>query len=283
MAKIVSVKRIYKEQFPNDVQKWIDQLLYPLNNALSQFVFAFNNNITLSDNLIAATKSFTLTGTSIITGDTTTGSNTIQNAEYYQYTPTNGTNYGVQNNLIVQGIGITSGTTISNIYDMVFSTTATIPTVTSSSPKVLTSVVGASNFQIGQAITGPGIPSGTVITAVGSTTLTMSNPSSLSTAITGAVITTTPSILLSNPVTATQKNAKIIVGGQFPYSFQHGLASRPTILLLDSCIESTANPPPATEGIYIDWAVSGSNIIINNITGLTAGRSYNITVTAMAG
>lgn len=210
MAKIVNVKRIFKEQFPPDVQKWIDQLLYPLNNAIAQFSFAFTNNITLSDNAVASTKTFTLPGSSIITGDMTAGSATMINCNYYQYNAPNiNPGYGIQQNLVVQGIGIPSSCKIATV--------------------------------------------------------------------SGANITFTAAC------TATQTSAKVLVGGQFPFTFQHGLAARPTILLLDSCLETSASPPTIMEGVYIDWYVNGANIIINNITGLVAGRSYNITVTALAG
>lgn len=210
IAKIVNVKRIFKEQFPPDVQKWIDQLLYPLNNAIAQFTFAFNNNITLSDNAVAVTKTFTIVGSTVFSGDMVAGAATLTNCKYYQYNAPNVTQgYGLQVNVPVQGIGIPQATLVSSI-------------------------------------------SGT-------------------------------NVVLSAPCTATQLNAKILAGGQFPYTFQHGLATRPTILLLDSVLETSASPPTIMEGVYVDWFVNGSNIVINNITGLVAGRSYNVTVTSLAG
>lgn len=60
MAKINNIKRILKEQLPSDVQKWIDNLLFPLNNAISQFTYALTNQLTISDNFLGSVKSFTL-------------------------------------------------------------------------------------------------------------------------------------------------------------------------------------------------------------------------------
>lgn len=60
MAKLSNVKRIIKEQMPADVQKWIDTLLYPLNNTISQLSNALANQLTIVDNMQATVKSFTL-------------------------------------------------------------------------------------------------------------------------------------------------------------------------------------------------------------------------------
>lgn len=210
MAKLTNVKRIFKEQFPPAVQAWIDQLLLPLNNAIAQFTFAFNNNLTLSDNMVAVTKTLSITGATTITCDMVSGASTLTNCRFYQYNAPNVTpGYGVQNNQAVQGIGIAPSTTIQSI-------------------------------------------SGT-------------------------------NIVISNPCTATQLGARVLSGGAFPFTFQHGLSTKPTILLLDSVTETSASPPTLMEGVFVDWSVNGANIIINNITGLVAGRTYNVTVTSLAG
>lgn len=60
MAKLANIKRIIKEQLPADVQKWVDQLLIPINNAISQFTYALTNQLTISDNMLGSVKSFTL-------------------------------------------------------------------------------------------------------------------------------------------------------------------------------------------------------------------------------
>lgn len=58
--KLSGIKRIIKEQLPSDVQKWIDQLLIPINNAISQFTYALTNQLTITDNFQGAVKTFTL-------------------------------------------------------------------------------------------------------------------------------------------------------------------------------------------------------------------------------
>ena len=54
MAKLTNVRRIIKEDFPTEVQKWLDKLLIPLNNAIEQFTFAMNKNLTITDNFDGA-------------------------------------------------------------------------------------------------------------------------------------------------------------------------------------------------------------------------------------
>lgn len=61
MAQLSNIKRIIKEQLPADVQKWIDALLIPLNNAISQFTYALTSQLTISDNFLGSVKTFTLT------------------------------------------------------------------------------------------------------------------------------------------------------------------------------------------------------------------------------
>lgn len=60
MAQLSNIKRIIKEQLPSDVQKWIDALLIPLNNAISQFTYALTSQLTISDNFLGSVKTFTL-------------------------------------------------------------------------------------------------------------------------------------------------------------------------------------------------------------------------------
>lgn len=60
MAQLNNIKRIIKEQLPSDVQKWIDQLLLPINNAISQLTYALTNQLTISDNFLGTVKTFTL-------------------------------------------------------------------------------------------------------------------------------------------------------------------------------------------------------------------------------
>jgi len=60
MARLTNIKRIIKEQLPVEVQKWVDALLIPLNTAISQITEALSNQLTISDNMLGAVKTFTL-------------------------------------------------------------------------------------------------------------------------------------------------------------------------------------------------------------------------------
>lgn len=61
MARLSNIKRIIKEQLPSDVQKWIDTILFPLNDAISQFTNALNKQLTVTDNMNGTIKNFRLT------------------------------------------------------------------------------------------------------------------------------------------------------------------------------------------------------------------------------
>lgn len=76
------IKRISKRDFPEEVQKWIDILLYPLNASIEQTGAILEKNISLYDNLSANVRTIQVSGCSQIKGDTTQGSNTILNASY---------------------------------------------------------------------------------------------------------------------------------------------------------------------------------------------------------
>lgn len=108
------IKRISKRDFPEEVQKWIDILLYPLNASIEQTGAILEKNISLYDNLSANVRTLQVSGCSQIKGDTTQGSNTILNASYYQAT-IEGKNYGVQIGQPIKGLGLANDTTITNI------------------------------------------------------------------------------------------------------------------------------------------------------------------------
>lgn len=60
MSRLSNIKRIIKEQLPSDVQKWIDQLLIPINDSTSQFTYALTNQLTISENMLGTVKQFNL-------------------------------------------------------------------------------------------------------------------------------------------------------------------------------------------------------------------------------
>lgn len=126
--KLTNIRRIIKEDFPSDIQKWIDKLLIPLNNAIAQFTFAMNNQLTITDNFLAEIK-------------------------------------------VIQ-----------------------------------------------------------------------------------------------------------LRGDQFPYTFNHTLRVKPTIVLIGQFQETSASPPIQTNGVSLQWETDGPSITIKTITGLDASRTYNFTL-----
>jgi hypothetical protein len=58
--KINSVKRFILQDFPSDVQKWLEKLLQPLNSMTEQVISALQNNLTLKDNLKSKTYELTI-------------------------------------------------------------------------------------------------------------------------------------------------------------------------------------------------------------------------------
>lgn len=49
-----------KEQLPKEVIIWIDQILLPLNEAISQFTNALSSQLTITDNMLGTVKTFSL-------------------------------------------------------------------------------------------------------------------------------------------------------------------------------------------------------------------------------
>lgn len=204
--KLTGIKRIIKEDFPPEIQKWIDTLLYPLNQNIEQTKEALTQNLNIEDNLLATVKTLTLDGTSVITANSTAGSAVLTNPVYYNATIANPTlggqeTYGVQVGQKIDGVGITEGTTIAKV---------------------------------------------------------------------GATIT------LSSPVQYTQTNGEFVAGGKFPFKFTHGLTVRPTIVLVAKIVDTVALKAPLARGVFVHWDLEGDNIVIKALTGLQAGKRYNV-------
>jgi hypothetical protein len=106
------IKRIIKEDFPAEIQKWIDTLLYPLNQNIEQTKLILDKNLTFEDNILASIRTLTLDGTSLLIADSTADSNVLTNPSYYQAT-IDGTVYGIQPNLKVDGEGVLPDTLIA--------------------------------------------------------------------------------------------------------------------------------------------------------------------------
>jgi hypothetical protein len=209
--KLSGIKRIIKEDFPNEVQKWIDKLLLPFNNAISQFTYALTNQLTISENHLGSLKVLELSGASLITGDITAGSTQVIRATFF--TDSIDQQYGVQ---------------------------------------------------VNQAVTGPGISPGTVI-------------SSINTLGSGIGV-----ITLSRPATLTRYGVNLLAGGDFPFIFQNPINVKPQIVFLAKIQETSANPVTLAHAPVVQWYTDGTSITIQNITGLEAGRRYTVTLVVLA-
>lgn len=195
-------KRIRKDDFPTDVQKWIDILLYPLNAGISETSQILEKNISLYDNIAAEVKTLRIDGCSKITADSVIGSNTVTNAVYYSATID----------------GITYGPSA------------------------------------GQSFWGFGFPPGTTISSVSGSTIVLSQTSSI-----------------------TQSNANYLCGGFFPLTIAQTLSFRPSSVIISNITDLQGNPTYIAEGVTPQWRFDRNNIIIDGISGLQAGRAYNIT------
>lgn len=61
MAKIKGIKRLMRNEFPKEVQEWIDVLLTPLNEALDSVMSSLRNKLTSLDNFYVEIKTFEFT------------------------------------------------------------------------------------------------------------------------------------------------------------------------------------------------------------------------------
>ncbi len=69
----------------------------------------------------------------------------------------------------------------------------------------------------------------------------------------------------------------------YPLKFLCTLNSRPQGLWIVSVRDHASTPLTLTTAVFADWDYANGQVIINNITGLTAGRKYDICVIIIAG
>lgn len=70
-------------------------------------------------------------------------------------------------------------------------------------------------------------------------------------------------------------------GSAFPFTYTAKI--RPVAVWIGSAVEVAASPSPITSALYADWEYVNGSVRINNITGLTAGKKYRITLISIAG
>lgn len=71
-----------------------------------------------------------------------------------------------------------------------------------------------------------------------------------------------------------------VTGGEFPMSFtvNLGAGSKPGHLVVTKVTENTDNPAVITGAVFAHWDFQNNKVRIRNISGLTPGTRYNVTV-----
>lgn len=106
MAQPPSVRRLLVEDFPAEQQEWIGDLLQVLNQFMDQTSNALSSNVTLKENSLAVVREIDFKGNATITGNITSGSNSMTNVN---------STYSLAVNQPIAGPGIPSNTKISAI------------------------------------------------------------------------------------------------------------------------------------------------------------------------
>jgi len=258
------------EDFPEQ-QDWIQDLIQPLNEFMQSVINALSSDLTLTENLRANIKTLRITGSSNITGDIISGSSTIFNPSSLE---------GLRSRLFLEGTGVSSEAEISSIFDSEFIDTAdTSATGTSN----ITGISSTANYRVGQPISGPGIPINTTVYAITNSTSIMLDKPLISGGSASSNIKLSRGILMSEPATQSLLGAKINCGGSYPIYFQYTMNVRPSIVFIGAIIENSANPEIIKTAPFVDWSLGQNQVIIRNITGLTAGNEYTITFVLLGG
>jgi hypothetical protein len=193
MAQLPQIKRLLVEDFP-DQQEWIGKLLIVLNDFMQATSNALDKNLTITDNFNQQVKTLTIVGNSSIQGTLTATANTITNCT---------STLGMTAGMVIKGVGIPDGTTISSI--------------------------------------------------------------------SGATIT------ISANATVSSVGTPIIVGNNFPITFQSTLTTKVIGILPVNVFDTGSNPLVMSQPVYADWEQNNNTIIINNLSGLVVGTQYQVT------
>ena len=82
-------------------------------------------------------------------------------------------------------------------------------------------------------------------------------------------------------ITAMKKDFTILAGAapaNNTFTFTHSLKKPPEGLFLLQVIQIADNYTPITSAVFLSWRRGIQQVIIDSITGLTAGETYNFTV-----
>lgn len=105
--RLRNIKRLIKEEFPEEVRGWIDKLLSTLNLFMEDVYRLHDKNITITDNIDGQVNNFTFDGSVIVKGDTLTSSSTITNVFFNPEGATVGQT--------ISGRGIPAGTKVNSV------------------------------------------------------------------------------------------------------------------------------------------------------------------------
>lgn len=74
-----------------------------------------------------------------------------------------------------------------------------------------------------------------------------------------------------------------VTGGAFPVSIPNSLKSRPIAVIIGSIYNKQTPAATIGTGITIEWEFASSTLKIKNISGLTTGTKYTVTVIVLGG
>jgi len=148
--------------------------------------------------------------------------------------------------------------------------------LSSGSPTVANLVTTTGAFEVGQGITGTGIPSNTYITAVGAGTLTLSSPASSDQTVTG-LTTNTKMVFDVNTSSGAFISGAAISGAGIPAGTTISAVSSDTLTL-------SANATTGGTGVVLTSAIAYASNAVNNIANAlgalaSVGGPSNLKVT----
>lgn len=106
----------------------------------------------------------------------------------------------------------------------------------------------------------------------------------LNTFMTGVLQVLNKGITFTDNFNAQIKQLDFVMASDaFPLSFSCTLSTKPTGLWIMKAEEVSGTPAILTSALFADWSYSGGAVAIRNISGLTNGHKYRISVIIVAG
>lgn len=100
----------------------------------------------------------------------------------------------------------------------------------------------------------------------------------------GASRSTDTTALPSLTIAKLGADAALAANGAFPVKWKSKVRGKLAGVVVLRCVEvDERNEKPVLAAVSVDWAQDGENTIIKNVTGLTGGKTYRLTVAALGG